>query len=238
MIDYYNKIASTESIKQRQCYTKISKQLVRNTYNGKHPKRVKIARKSLRQLKTISMHLIRKLQRNFTAEQQALYQEALALYTKIVSQKRTDSDKIYSIHKPFTQCIAKGKARKQYEFGNKVGLITIGNKGKEIILSIKAFLKTPYGGHTIEPLLVQMENHGQPLPKELVYGRGGRGKFVIKGVKISVPSTPKKTDSTYQRQIKQKKFRARVAIEPIIGHLKNDFRLAQNYLKSVLKGCL
>jgi len=33
----------------------------------------------------------------------------------------------------------------------------------------------------------------------------------------------------YQRQIKRKKFRTRAAIEPIIGHLKTDFRLAQNY---------
>ncbi len=71
----------------------------------------------------------------------------MILYTKVVTQKRNDTDKIYSIHKPFTLCIAKGKAHKQYEirsirehknqnknyceqFGNKVGLITT----KKIIL--------------------------------------------------------------------------------------------------------
>jgi IS5 family transposase len=90
-------------------------------------------------------------------------------------------------------------------------------------------LQTPYDGHTIEPLLEQMENNGQQLPKELVYDRGGKGKKEISGVKISIPSTPRKTDTTYQKQIKRKKFRARAAIEPIIGHLKTDFRLAQNY---------
>ena len=74
-----------------------------------------------------------------------------------------------------------------------------------------------------------MENSGQKLPKELVYDRGGKGKTEIKGVKISVPSTPKKTDTAYQKQTKRKKFRNRAAIEPIIGHLKTDFRLAQNY---------
>lgn len=229
VIDYCNKIAGNEGIKQRQRYTKVSKQMVRNTYNGKHPKRAKAARKSQRQLKTIAMRLIRELQRNFNAEQQEFYKDLMTLYTKVVTQKRNDADKIYSIHKPFTRCIAKGKAHSQYEFGNKVGLITTANKGKKIILGIKAFLQTPYDGHTIEPLLEQMETGGQKLPKELLYDRGGRGKSEIKGVKISIPSTPRKKDTAYQKQTTRKKFRTRAAIEPIIGHLKTDFRLAKNY---------
>ena len=229
VIDYCNKIAENEGIKQRQRYTKVSKQLVRNTYNGKHPKRAKLARKSQRQLKTIAMRLIRELERNFTAEQQEFYRESMELYTKAVTQKRNDTDKVYSLHKPFTRCIAKGKAHKQYEFGNKVGLVTTSNKGKKIILGIKAFLQTPYDGHTIEPLLDQMETGGQQLPKELVYDRGGKGKSEIKGVKISIPGVPRKTDTAYQKHTKRKKFRTRAAIEPIIGHLKTDFRLAQNY---------
>ncbi|MCB9427171.1 MAG: IS5 family transposase [Flavobacteriales bacterium] len=229
VIDYCNKIAEKEGIKQRQRYTQVSKQLVRNTYNGKHPKRLKLARKSQKRLKTIAMRLIRELQRNFTAEKQAVYKEVLTRYTQAITQKKGDKDKIYSLHKPFTRCIAKGKAHKHYEFGNKVGLITTGNKGKKIILGIKSFLQTPYDGHTIEPLLQQMENGGQKLPKELVYDRGGRGKTEIKGVKITIPSTPKKTDTTYQKRTKRKKFRTRAAIEPIIGHLKANFRLAQNY---------
>ncbi|WP_196780200.1 IS5 family transposase [Epilithonimonas vandammei] len=230
VIDYCNKIAENEGIKQRQRYTKVSKQLVRNTYNGKHPKRAKLARKSQRQLKTIAMRLIRELERNFTAEQQEFYRESMELYTKAVTQKRNDTDKVYSLHKPFTRCIAKGKAYKQYEFGNKVGLVTTSNKGKKIILGIKAFLQTPYDGHTIEPLLEQMETGGQQLPKELVYDRGGKGKSEIKGVKISIPGVPRKTDTAYQKHTKRKKFRTRAAIEPIIGHLKSNFRLAQNYL--------
>ena len=229
VIDYCNKIAEKEGIKQRQRYTKVSQQLVRNTYNGKHPKRVKMARKSGRQLKTIALRLIRELERKFTPIQKEFYKEKLSLYTKVVTQKRTDKDKIYSIHKPFTRCLAKGKAHKQYEFGNKVGLITTSNKGKKIILGIKSFLQTPYDGHTIESLLEQMENHHQKLPKELIYDRGGKGKTEIKGVKISIPSHPKKSNTAYQKQTKCKKFRTRAAIEPIIGHLKANFRLAQNY---------
>jgi IS5 family transposase len=68
------------------------------------------------------------------------------------------------------------------------------------------------------------------MPKELVYDRGGKGKSEISGVKIILPSPPKKTDTQYQKQTKRIKCRTRAAIEPIIGHLKSDFRLVQNYL--------
>ncbi|MGC4129416.1 MAG: hypothetical protein QM564_07605 [Bergeyella sp.] len=90
-------------------------------------------------------------------------------------------------------------------------------------------MQTPYDGHTIEPLLEQMQANNQTLPEELVYDRGGKGKTEIKGVKISIPSPPKKSDTAYQKRTKRSKFRTRAAIEPIIGHLKTDFRLAQNY---------
>ena len=90
------------------------------------------------------MRLIRELQRNFNAEQQEFYKDLMTLYTKVVTQKRNDSDKIYSIHKPFTRCIAKGKAHSQYEFGNKLGLITTANKGKKIILVLGMEIFTPF----------------------------------------------------------------------------------------------
>jgi len=86
------------------------------------------------------------------------------------------------------------------------------------------------GGHTVEPLLDQQENHNFELPKESAYDRGGKGKSEIKGVKIIIPSPPKKTDTPYQKQTKRKNCRTRAAIEPIIGHLKTDFRMQQNYL--------
>ena len=46
VIDGCNKIAEKEDIKQRRSYTRESKQLVRDTYNGKHPKRARKARKA------------------------------------------------------------------------------------------------------------------------------------------------------------------------------------------------
>ena len=118
----------------------------------------------------------------------------------------------------------------QYEFGNKIGIIVTGNKGQKIITAVKGFIDNPYDGHTVEPLLEQMERNGQMLPKQIIYDRGGRGRNEIKGVKILIPDKPKKTDSGYQKQEKRKRFRSRAGIEGIIGHLKSDFRMSQNYL--------
>jgi len=48
---------------------------------------------------------------------------------------------------------------------------------------------------------------------------------------VVLPSTPLKRDSAYQRQTKRELCRKRSAIEPIIGHLKHDYRLSRNWLK-------
>jgi len=48
---------------------------------------------------------------------------------------------------------------------------------------------------------------------------------------ISIPSTVRKKDTKKEIEIKRQKFRRRAAIEPIIGHLKSDHRMARNFLK-------
>jgi IS5 family transposase len=230
VIDKCNEIAKRSEITQRQRYTRESKQLVKDTYNGNHPKRSKQAKKAKKRLRTIANKMLRELDRKMTERQKLLYEKDMKLYHRAVNQQKHDKDKVYSLHKPFTKCIAKGKAHKPYEFGNKVGLITGGKKGRKIILAIKAFIENPFDGHTIEPLLNQMQSNNVKLPKELAYDRGGKGKSEINGVKIIIPAPSKKMDTSYQKQTKRKKCRARAAIEPIIGHLKTDFRMQQNYL--------
>jgi IS5 family transposase len=230
VIDKCNKTAKRLDIELRRSYTRESKQLLRDTYNGKHPQRVKQANKARRRLKTIANAQLRDLERKLSDYQLSTFQEKLALYKRAVNQKKTDKDKVYSLHKPFTKCIAKGKAHKPYEFGNKVGIITTSGKGRKIITAVKAFLGNTFDGHAIEPVLNQMENNELRLPKEIIYDRGGKGKGCIKGVKILTPDKARKTDTAYQKQRKRKKFRSRAGIEPVIGHLKTDYRMAHNYL--------
>ena len=229
IIDKCNSIAKKEGVDQRQTYTKVSKQLVRDTHNPSHPKRRKKAKKSSRKLKTIAGRLLRELERELSEPLLGEYQQELNLYYRVLAQKRSDKNKIYSFHKNFTACIAKGKAHKQYEFGNKVGLIT--TYKSLVITSIMAFEGNPHDSKTIEPLLDQMKSNINYTPQEVVYDRGGKGQKQIGITKISTPDyKPLKRDTEYQRRSKRKKFRRRAAIEPVIGHLKTDFRMAQNYL--------
>lgn len=229
IIDKCNAIAQKSGIVQRQTYTKTAKQLVRDTHNSTHPKRRKKAKKSGKKLKTIAGRLLRELERKLPDSLLTEYQEKFDLYYRVLSQKQTDKNKIYSLHKDFTACIAKGKAHKQYEFGNKVGLIT--TYKSLVITSIMAFEGNPHDSKTIEPLLSQMKTNINFTPKEVIYDRGGKGQKQIGATKISTPDfKPLKRDTDNQKRNKRKKFRRRAAIEPVIGHLKSDFRMAQNYL--------
>ena len=228
IIDRCNQIAGKHSIDQRQSYVRVSKQLVRDSYNANHPKRRKKAVKAISKLKTIAGRQVRELERKLPDDVKEELAEQLEIFKQVLSQDRYTKDKIYSLHKPFTACIAKGKAHKKYEYGNKVGLMM--NSQTKVITAIDAFDGNPHDSKTIEPLLDQGERLLGGLPKEVVYDRGGKGKKEIKGVKISTPGKPKKSDTAYQKRKMREKFRKRVAIEPVIGHLKTNFRMAQNYL--------
>jgi transposase, IS5 family len=99
-----------------------------------------------------------------------------------------------------------------------------------VVLAIESFAGNPHDSTTIEPLINQSERLIQYKPEEVIYDRGGRGKSEINGVRISTPNKPFKRDSEYIKRSKRKKFRRRAAIEPVIGHLKKQFRMEQNYL--------
>jgi len=229
IIDNLNSIALNQGVSQRQSYKRVSKQKLRETHNFNHPRRKKKAKAAQKKLQTIAGRLIRELERKLPESALDKYKEELEFYQRVLAQKRTDKNKVYSLHKPFTSCIAKGKAHKQYEFGNKIGLTTTAHS--LVITSIKAFQGNPHDSKTIEPLLDQIEYNFGNCPSEVVYDRGGKGQKKIKDTIISTPDyRPLKRDSDYTKRKKRKKFRRRAAIEPVRGHLKTDHRMNQNYL--------
>jgi len=83
----------------------------------------------------------------------------------------------------------------------------------------------------IEQTLKQIEYTTEKLPEELICDRGYRGKAKIGDCKISIPKPLPHNATRYQKQKVQLKFRRRASIEPIIGHLKHDHRMARNFLK-------
>ena len=228
IIDQCNTIANRHVLKIRQSYKYVSKQHLRDTYNSKHPKRKKLADKSRGKLHTIAGRMVRELERILSPFERMLYNCDLQLFHRVLDQKMGDKNKIYSLHKPYTDCIAKGKSHKPYEFGNKVGFLITSQS--LIITSIRTFIGNPHDGKTISPLIEELKRNNLPLPKEVVYDRVARGVKLEDDIQVSIPSKPLKTDSAYQKQKKRKKFRRRAAIEPVNAHLKFDHRMEENYL--------
>ena len=98
-----------------------------------------------------------------------------------------------------------------------------------MITAIKSFKGNPHSSKTIGPLLKQTKVNLGEVPKELIYDRAGKGQKEIGTTKITPPDyRPLKRDTENQKKVKRKKFRRRAAIEPVIGHLKTDFRMEQN----------
>ncbi len=229
IIDRCNAIADEEEIKLRQSYLRVSKKLLRESYyNGGNRKRKKKAKKSQRKLKTLAGRQVRDLKRKLSPKVYEKYREELELFERVLNQKPKDKNKIYSLDKPYTACISKGKKHKKYEFGNKIGLIV--DSKSLVILAVESYKGNPHDSKTIEPLIEQVERNFGYKPEEIIYDRGGRGKKEIRGVKILTPGKALKKDTAYEKRKKRKKFRRRAAIEPVIGHLKKDHRMGVNYL--------
>ena len=99
-------------------------------------------------------------------------------------------------------------------------------QGTNVIVGALNFNENLHDSKTLEPVLEQYEKLNSKLPKEVYADRGYRGPKQVKAVAIKTPR-PDANISTTQRN----KHKRRAAIEPIIGHLKNDYRLCRNYLK-------
>ena len=222
-------IAQKEDIKLRQSYKRVIKQQMKWQNNTQHPRRRKQASKSLRKIKTITGRLVRDLVRKLPEGHLAYYAPQLALFQQVMNQKRGDKNKIYSLHEPDVACIAKGKAHPKYEFGSKVAIAQTKNSG--IIVAAHNFKGNPHDSQTLLPTLLQYHRILGQLPEVALTDRGFRGPKAVIGVQILKPDKPKKDSSAYQKRKARTRFRRRAAIEPTIGHLKNQYRLKRNWLK-------
>ena len=232
IIEKVNKIAKQEEIILRQTYTRTLKQLMIDQRFHNHPKRRKKAKAALRRIKTIAGRQVRDIERKFTSSQRHKYKELFIILNKILSQQKGDKNKVYSIHEPEVNCIAKGKEAKKFEFGNKTGIVL--TKTSKIVVGAIAFQNNPYDGHTLEEHLKQTEYLTGRMPKIGIVDRGYRGRKIINDVEIISPSVAKEGATQYEKQKARKRFRARAGIEPVIGHIKHDHRMLKNYLKGVI----
>ena len=176
---------------------------------------------------TIAGRLVRELDRKLPID--CSQRQDLEIFIKVLNQTRKSKHKIYSLHEPEVYCIAKGKAHKKYEYGCKASVVLTQKTG--IIVGALTFKTNVYDGHTLEDVLIQTEKLTGKAPKNAWVDRGYKGKQLVGQTIINMPKPPLKKDNEYQKRKKRKHFRKRAAIEPIIGHLKQDYRVARNYLK-------
>ena len=216
-------IAEYEGLRLRRSFRRELPGLLRQRFKS---------RKTIKRIRTMAGVLIRELERKLPSESLARYEEDLLLFRRVHAQKRTDKNKIYSLHEPDVLCIGKGKEHKKYEFGRKVSIAWTKTTG--VIVGAMSFKENVFDGHTLPDVLEQVWQITESCPEAAICDRGYRGRKKVGDTSVLIPGRPKKSDTPYQRRKARQRFRRRAGIEPVIGHLKHDYRMARNYLKGTL----
>jgi IS5 family transposase len=147
----------------------------------------------------------------------------MALTKRLLEQLRHDKKKLYALHAPEVECIAKGKAHKRYEFGVKVSIATTNRSN--LVVGAQSLPGSPYDGHTLSSALAQVEQLTGLRPERCYVDLGYRGHDVS-DVEVFKARQKRGVTRSIGRELKR-----RNAIEPIIGHMKNDGLMHRNHLK-------
>jgi hypothetical protein len=94
-----------------------------------------------------------------------------------IKSSASGAPKLYSLHAPEVECIGKGKARAPYEFGCKVSIVTpvTAPKGGRFVLHSKALHGNPYDGHTLGPVIADLEKLTGVVVRRIHGDKGYRG---------------------------------------------------------------
>ena len=226
-------VARAAGVTLKQTFVNEARQLRCRAGGYAHAKQYRRLKRVLRRQRTILGRLIREVRRKWQPQQLAA--ETAARLTSLLqcceqlrTQPRRGKDKIYALHAPEVECIGKGKARQRYEFGVKTSLAVTHRSG--LIVGARTFPGNPYDGHVlsqqIEQMTILLEDVGV-VPEEVFVDLGYRGvDRANPGVRIVHRGRIRSLDDQDRKRLKR-----RQAIEPVIGHLKADHRMARCWLK-------
>ena len=152
--------------------------------------------------------------------------ELVKLSKKLIAQDKNTpgKDKIYSVHEPQTECIAKGKVHKRYEFGVKAGFVTASRTNW--VLGATALPGNPYDGNTLAQMLEQAERLSGVKPQHVYCDLGYRGHDYKGECDVQVVNRFRKR----KPRALLRWWKRRSAIEPVIGHVKSDHYMERNML--------
>jgi IS5 family transposase len=229
--------ATAAGLDLRQTYVRLGKQALARQGRYSHARQMRRARRETKRLRQYLGRVMRDIRRKCPRPAPSL-KLLLERSERILRQQRHDSKKIYSVHAPEVECIAKGKAHKPYEFGCKVAVVTTSRSSW--VVGISAVHENPYDGATLAPALKQVERTTAVKPEEAFVDRGFKGAaHHPAGVAVYVSGRKRLT-----RTLKSM-LRRRSAIEPVIGHLKQEHGMERNHLlgqegdriNALLTGC-
>jgi len=225
-------LAKKVGLDLRQSYTRVGKLVLIKHQRYAHAKQFKRANRALRTLKTYLGRTIRDIGRQIAGDDElhAIFLRPLHLAGRVLGQRqKRHGKKVYSLHAPEVECIGKGKAHAPYEFGVKVSVATTlhRSKGGQFALHAKALPGNPYDGHTLAEIIPDMEKTiGNDIDRILA-DAGYRGHNAPLSHKFKVFTSGQKRRMT---PAIKREMRRRAAIEPVIGHIKNEHRMDRNYL--------
>jgi IS5 family transposase len=226
------RLAKKTRLDLRQTYVRVGKLALIKHQRYAHAKQFKRANKALRRLRTYLGRTVRDISRQIAsdAELDALFKWPLYQASTVLEQRqRQRGRKIYSLHAHEVECIGKGKAHAPYEFGVKVSVATTlkRSKGGQFALHAKALPGNPYDGHTLAAIIPDMEKTiGNEISRVLA-DAGYRGHNAPQSHKFRVFTAGQKRRVT---PAIKRQMRRRSAVEPVIGHIKNEHRMGRNYL--------
>ena len=100
-----------------------------------------------------------------------------------------------------------------------------------VIVSAVSFKSNLYDGDNLEPALEQVSEMTGKTFESVLVDKGYRGVKTVAGVEVEIPGKLSKKLSYYHQQKRRKRTARGAAIEPVIGHLKSDYRMARCFLK-------
>jgi IS5 family transposase len=224
-------LAQAEGVVLRQSYRRVGKRAAIMIGRYTHAHQFKRMRRALKFLRIRLGRVIRDIRRKIAdrPDLQARFNPLLDLAVKVsVQDHRQRGPKIYSLHAPEVECIGKGKARAPYEFGCKVSVATpvTSPKGGQFVLHAKALHGNPFDGHTLGPMVADMEKLTGVEARRMHVDKGYRGHNHPNKFKVWISGQVRRVTASIRREMKR-----RAAVEPVIGHIKAEHRMDRNYLK-------
>src|SRR6202163_2740638 len=235
-IEQLGRQAKKTGLRLRQSYVRVARRAAMKTGRYLHAQQKRRAKRQVKFLRVRLRRLIRDVRRKMAAlpalseSSVERLERTLGRAWHIAQQQRGDKGYLYSWHAPETECISKGKARASYEFGCKVSIATNlhPDRGVHFILQARALHGNPYDGHTLKRALDDVREMVGRSPLRAAVDQGYKGHHLTGHPHTAVYITGQKRGVTdkIKRWLKR-----RAAVEPIIGHAKNDGLLGRNWLK-------